>query len=197
MAIRDLHCVRDGTTVTVIWSWDKDEGTARITVTRLLDGVEVVSRSVGQALYQSALNSSRHGPSVEVPVVPVRVEVRDDEDAQSVELLEGRYLVEWQLVTRSVYGPKRLFRKQELLGREVILRLWSPCREEVPGDLFYYVVNAPGWSGGKGYLPSLRPGPNEYGVILRPGAGITLCCDSNREGLSRLFSLRRKPDLEE
>jgi len=196
MAIHDLHCVRDGGTLAVVWSWDRDGGTAEITVTRLLDGVRLAGRSVGPTAYRAALSSSRHGPVLEVPAVPVRVEVRDEDGAQSVELLEGRYRVEWRLVRRHIYRPKRVFSPRKLLETRTALLLSFPCREEVPGDLFYYVLSGSA-RGGRGYLPSVRPGRNEYGVALPPGAGLTLCCDPDKKELSRLFDLRHLPDVEE
>jgi len=200
MAISNLRCTRDGTTLTVIWSWDLDQGGAKITVTRLLDGAELACKTVGQALYRSAISGPRHGPVLEVPAVPVRVQVEDGENSQSLELLDVRYTVEWRLARRNVYSPKRMFRPPELLHTDTFLQLRFPCEGEVPEDLFYYALTGPGGKRSDrdpvGYLPSLRPGNNEYGVILPPGRSLVLCCNTRREEISRLFDFRRLPDFE-
>lgn len=56
MAIKNLRCIREDDGVAVIWAWDMDQKYAVITVARLLDGEEVASKKVEQALYQQAIN---------------------------------------------------------------------------------------------------------------------------------------------
>lgn len=198
MAVKNLSCTREGDSIAVTWSWDVDQGAAQITVSRLLDGEEVARKNVSQSLYEQAINSPRHGPVVKVPPVPLRVSVRDGDNEQSMDLIDKHYTVDWRLRRLNVY--KRGFFGQTLLRTNVRLQLRFPYEGQVPNDLFYYVLTPPGGRPQKsdliGYLPELRPGINEYGVLDLGGQAIQLCCNPSRQEVSRLFNFRRLADEE-
>lgn len=198
MAVKNLSCTREGDSIAVTWSWDVDQGAAQIVVSRLLDGEEVARKNVSQSLYEQAINGPRHGPTVKAPPVPLRVSVRDGDSEQSIDLIDRHYTVDWRLRRLNVY--KRGFFGPTLLRTNVRLQLRFPYEGQVPSDLFYYVLTPPGGNPEKdgliGYLPELRPGINEYGVLDLGGQTIQLCCNPGRQEVSRLFHFRRLADEE-
>lgn len=200
MAIRNLRCTREDNSISVVWVWDTGQEQAWITVTRLLDGEEVVSKKIEQVFYQQAINSPRHGPVLKVPPVPLRITVKDGDNEESFDLIDRHYTIDWRLKKQHVY-QKKLFGKQELDRTDVWLQLKFPYEGQVPDDLFYYVLTGPDGRPKKatpdGYLPELHPGLNEYGVILPVGRTIHLCCNPNRQEVSRLFDFKRLPDVEQ
>lgn len=201
MAIRNLRCMREGDSITVVWGWDMDQECAWISVTRLLDGEEVASKKVEQVLYQQAIHGPRHGPFLKVPPVPLHVTVRDGDNEESFDLVDKHYTVKWRLKKQEVYQRKGFFGGQKLERIDTWLELLFPYETPVPGDLFYYVLVGPGErpqdAAPAGYLPELRPGSNEYGVILPVGRRIELCCNPNRQQVSRLFDFKRESDVEQ
>lgn len=196
MAIKNLSCTREGDSIAVIWTWDVNQGVAKIVVTRLLDGVEVARKNVSQALYEQAINTPRHGPTLKVPPVPLRVSVEDGEGIQSTDLVDKHYTVDWRIQRQNIY--RRGFFTQTLVGTSQRLQLRFPYEGQVPGDLFYYVLTPPGGRPQRGspvgYLPELHPGLNEYGVLDLGGQEIQLCCNPRMEEVSRLFHFRRLAD---
>lgn len=200
MAVSNLRCTREGDSIAVTWAWDINQTSAHITVTRLLDGKEVVCRDVDQFLYQQAINSPRHGPTLKVPPVPLRVSVKDSDNEETFDLSDMLYHVEWRLKKQNVYAKKGLFGRK-LVRTDISLQLRFPYESQVPNDLFCYVLTAPGSKPQKGdpigYLPVLRPGINEYGVIASSGQAIQLCCNPSIHGITRLFDFKRQPDVEE
>lgn len=200
MAIRNLRCTRDSDSITVIWGWDTGQEYAWITVVRLLDGEEVASKKIEQVVYQQAINGPRHGPVLKAPPVPLRITVKDGDNEESFDLIDKHYTVEWRLKKQNIYQRKGFFGGQKLIRTDVWLQLKFPYEGQVPGDLFYYVLTGPGEQPKKaapdGYLPELRPGFNEYGVIPPVGRTIQLCCNPNCQEVSRLFDFKRLPDME-
>lgn len=198
MAIKNLRCTREGDSIAVVWGWDANQEHAWITVNRLLDGEEVASKQVDQIFYRQAVNSPRHGPMLKVPPVPLRVTVRDGENEAVFELIDKHYTVDWRIRRENIYRRKGLFGGQKLERTDVWLQLHFPYEGQVPNDLFYYVLTAPGErpqnGAPAGYLPELRPGGNRYGVIVPAGREIQLCCNPERQEVSRLFDFRRLPD---
>lgn len=201
MAIKNLRCIREGDSIAVVWVWDTGQEQAWITVSRLLDGEEVARRKVDQAVYRQAVNSPRHGPTVKVPPVPLRVTVKDGDNEESFDLIDKHYTVDWRFRKENIYQKKRLFGVQRLDRTDVWLQLCFPYEGQVPNDLFYYVLTGPGEQPQNaepaGYFPELRPGRNEYGVIMPMGRTIQLCCNPNHREVSRLFNFRRQPDVEQ
>lgn len=200
VAISKLECIREGSTLSVVWSWDVQEKTALITITRLLDGEELYRMNVGQTLYREAINSPYKGPVFRnVPSVPLRVTVEDSGGMETVDLVDFHYTVKWQIIRHTVYQKRWPFPPKPL-ETEVSLQLWFPCEGRVPDDIFYYSLPGQGRKPGKtdpvGYLPALRPGHNVYGVIVPVGRDIILCCNARHEAVSRLFRLERLPDME-
>lgn len=198
MAVTNLSCIREGDSIAVIWSWDVDQGVAQIVVSRLLDGEEVARKNVNQVLYEQAINSPRHGPTVRVPPVPLRITVKDGDNEQSIDLVDKHYTVDWRIRRQNIY--KRSFFGQTLLRTNVHLQLRFPYEGQAPNDLFYYVLTAPGAKPKEGdpigYLPELHPGLNEYGVLDLGGRTIQMCCNPSKQEVSRLFNFRRMPDEE-
>lgn len=198
MAVKNLSCTREGDSIAVIWTWDVNQGVAQIAVSRLLDGVEVARKNVSQSLYEQAINSPRHGPTLRVPPVPLRISVRDDEDEQSIDLVDKHYTVDWRMVRQNTY--RRGFFGQTLVGTSQRMQLRFPYEGQVPNDLFYYVLVPPGGRPQRGspvgYLPELHPGVNEYGVLDLGGQEIQMCCNPGMEEVSRLFHFRRLADEE-
>lgn len=201
MAIKNLRCIREDDGVAVIWAWDMDQKYAVITVARLLDGEEVASKKVEQALYQQAINGPRQGPVLKAPAVPLRVTVRDGDNEESFDLIDKHYTVEWRLRKKTIYQRKGFFGAQKPERTDIWLLLEFPYAGQVPSDLFYYVLIGPGErpqnAAPAGYLPDLRPGHNEYGVIPPVGRMIELCCNPGRQQVSRLFDFKRMPDEEQ
>lgn len=198
MAIKNLRCTRENDTVAVIWAWDIDQTYAVITITRLLDGEEVASKKIEQDLYQQAINGPRRGPVLKAPLVPLRVTVRDGDSEESFDLIDKHYTVEWWLRKKTIYQKKGFFGALRLERTDIWLLLDFPYSGQVPSDLFYYVLIGPGErpqnAAPAGYLPELRPGRNVYGVIPPVGRMIELCCNPNRQQVSRLFNFKRMPD---
>lgn len=201
MAIRNLRCTREGDSIAVVWVWDTDQEHAWITVTRLLDGEEVAHKKVDQVSYRQAVNGPRHGPTLKVPSVPLRVTVRDDENEAVFELIDKHYTVNWRIKRESIYRRKGFFGGQQLDRTDVWLQMNFPYEGQVPNDLFYYVLTGPGERPQKGvpmgYFPELRPGDNWYGVIVPAGRDIQLCCNPEHQEVSRLFDFRKLPDVEQ
>lgn len=205
MAISDLRCTRDGNTLAVTWTWTADQASARITVTRLLDGKEIVAQNIGQALFRDALNSPWKGPVVTVPREPVQVKVEDADNEQTVELLDCLYAVEWRILRENVYQPRRpvipffpflFFFPRKLLYSETSLQMNFPYENPVPGDMFYYTFGSQHTGGPVGYLPTLRSGRHNFGV-MSDRRDIVLRCAPRRKEVSRLFEIRRLPDVEQ
>jgi len=200
MAIQNLQCTREGDTIAVVWTWDTGQERARITVTRLLDGKEDAYKEVDQNLYQQAIHGPRHGPVLKASPVPLRITVQDDDNEESFDLIDKHYTVEWRLKKLNIYQKKGLFR-QTLDRTDVWLQILFPYESQVPGDLFYYTLTVPGAQPRDGdpvgYLPSLQPGGNEYGVVALDGRTIQLCCNPDRQEVSRLFQLKKISDIEQ
>ena len=199
MAIKNLRCIREGDSIAVVWVWDMGrEEQACITVTRLLDGEEVAAMKVGQALYQQAVNTPRHGPLLKAPQVPLRVTVGDSDNEASYELIDKQYTVEWRLNRQNVYRRRGFLGGQALVRTDVCLQLKFPYEGQVPDDLFYYILISPGEQAERtapdGYLPELHYGINEYGVIPPVGKTIQLCCKPKHQAAVRLFNFKRLPD---
>lgn len=201
MAIKNLRCTREDDSIAVVWAWDMDQEHAWITVARLLDGKEVASKKVEQFLYQQAVNGPRHGPVLKVPPVPLRVTVKDGDNEESFNLIDKHYTVFWRFRKQNVYQRTGFFGGQKLDRTDIWLQLKFPYEGQVPSDLFYYVLTVPGEQPKTtipdGYLPELHPGLNEYGVIPPVGRTIQLCCNPNRQEVSRLFDFKRLPDEEQ
>ncbi len=197
MAIEDLHCVRVGNELAVIWSWGRNEKQARIKVTQLLTGEEVEDREISRAAYCFALASPRHGPVVKVPAVPLKIEVSDSESSQSMELSDVHYTVNWRLIRHNVYQTGKWLR-QVLARTETKLQVRFPKGVWLSEDLFCYVLVRPGrkrsFDDPIGFFPSLKPGDNEYSVIVPSGRELELCCSPGNEAAAQLFDFKRLPD---
>lgn len=202
MAIINLRCMREDDSIAVVWVWDmRQEEQACITVTRLLDGEEVATMKVGQALYQQAVNTPRHGPLLKVPQVPLRVTVRDSDNEDYYELIDRQYTVEWRLNRQNVYRRRGILGGQTLVRTDVTLQMKFPYEGQVPDDLFCYILIGPGEQAERtvpdGYLPELHYGKNEYGVISPEGKTIRLCCNPKHQEAFRLFNFKCLPDVEQ
>lgn len=202
MAITDLHCVEGSDYMAVIWAWDHPT-TARITVTRLMDGQVLSKTVVDSDAYNEARLGAYHGPRVKKVNVPVRVTVEseDGQEKQETELLGQKYIVEWYMERQRTFR-KRFLARKELLSEQWNLVLVFPCEGSVPEDLFYYTLGGTpaGADGVKGFLPSLKCGKNVYGMLPAPGRPILYCNPKHKE-ISRLFDFkhiadRELPDLE-
>ncbi len=201
MALSGLRCSRDGERLFVTWSWDVGEEPARITISRLLDGETLISKEIGRYAFRTAISGPERALVFQVPPVPLRIEVRDGDGAQSVEQIDKPYRIEWRLVKRKILQRKGLFGGERLVRTDVALQLRFPCNDQVPSDLIYYVLAPPGRKPGQndpiGFLPTLHPGMNTYGQIPVGGRDIELRCNPQHEAFFRLFSFKRLPDLEQ
>lgn len=198
MAIADLHCVREGNELAVLWSWGQTETSATIKVTHLLNGEAIEEREISRVAYRFALSSPRHGPVVRVPEVPLKVEVSDADSTQSLELSDVHYVVNWRLVRRSASRPKRMLWLSAPSETETRLQVRFPPDIPFAVNQFCYVLVRQGARKRAddpiGFFPSLQAGVNEYGVMIPPGRELELSCSPDQKDIAPFFRFTRLPD---